>query len=98
MARQNIFEVNKFEKRGRLTEVLDAENPVGTIVFVKTNRTADFLASFLSESNHPTTSVHSARFQVQRDEALADFRSGRMQILIATSVVARELGKYTWKL
>lgn len=90
---QSIFEVTKFEKRGKLSEVLDAEDPVGTIVFVETKRNADFLASYLSESKHPTTSIHGDRLQRQREEALSDFKSGRMKILIATSVAARGLGK-----
>lgn len=92
--KQSIFEVGKFKKREKLMEILNAEDPRGTMVFVETKRTADFLASFLSESDHPTTSIHGDRKQSQREEALSDFKKGKMKVLIATSVAARGLGKF----
>lgn len=88
---QNIFEVTKFTKRDKLMEILNEGDPSGTIVFVETKRQADFLASFLSESKHPTTSIHGDRMQRQREEALEDFKCSRMKVLIATSVAARGL-------
>lgn len=90
---QNFYEVSKYEKRNKLMEILDSADPKGTIVFVETKRNADFLASFLSESKHPTTSIHGDRMQSQREQALRDFKNGTMKVLIATSVAARGLGK-----
>ncbi|XP_058986055.1 ATP-dependent RNA helicase vasa isoform X1 [Musca domestica] len=87
---QNVYEVKKYQKRAKLMELLQ-ENPNGTIVFVETKRGADFLASLLSETEFPTTSIHGDRLQRQREEALADFKSGKMKVLIATSVAARGL-------
>lgn len=58
---------------------------------METKRGADFLASLLSETEFPTTSIHGDRLQRQREEALADFKSGKMKVLIATSVAARGL-------
>lgn len=63
------------------------------MVFVETKSAADRLAVFLSESEHPTTSIHGDRKQSQREEALRDFKSGKMKVLIATAVAARGLGK-----
>lgn len=91
---QTIYEVGKFKKRDKLMELLNAEDPKGTMVFVETKRTADFLASFLSESEHPTTSIHGDRKQSQREEALSDFKNGKMKVIIATSVAARGLGMF----
>jgi len=62
-------------------------------VFVETKRGADFLASFLSEKEFPTTSIHGDRLQSQREQALRDFKNGSMKVLIATSVASRGLGK-----
>nr|XP_036229860.1 ATP-dependent RNA helicase vasa isoform X8 [Bactrocera oleae] len=87
---QQIFEVKKFQKRAKLMELL-SESSDGTIVFVETKRGADFLASLLSETEFPTTSIHGDRLQRQREMALADFKSGKMKVLIATSVAARGL-------
>ncbi|XP_052854475.1 ATP-dependent RNA helicase vasa [Drosophila gunungcola] len=87
---QTIHEVNKFNKRNKLMEIL-REQADGTIVFVETKRGADFLASFLSETEFPTTSIHGDRLQSQREQALRDFRNGTMKVIIATSVAARGL-------
>lgn len=92
---QIIMEVSQRDKRPKLMEILDADEVSGTMIFVETKKSADFLATFLSETVYPTTSIHSDRLQSQREEALADFRTNRMKILIATSVAARGLGKRT---
>ncbi|XP_076245897.1 ATP-dependent RNA helicase vasa [Calliopsis andreniformis] len=92
---QNFYEVSKNKKKDMLREVLEKENAAGTLkgtlVFVEMKRRADFIAAFLSENNYPTTSIHGDRLQRQREEALADFKSGRMSILVATAVAARGL-------
>jgi len=64
-----------------------------TIVFVELKRTADFIAAFLSETQIGSTSIHGDRLQAERETALRDFRNGKFNILVATSVAARGLGK-----
>ena len=92
---QNFYEVPKKKKKDLLREILERENDAGTLdgtlVFVEMKKKADFIAVFLSENNYPTTSIHGDRLQRQREEALADFKSGRMSILVATAVAARGL-------
>ena len=63
------------------------------MVFVETQKQADFLACFLSDKSIKTTSIHGAREQHQREEALRDFKSKRMSVLVATNVAARGLGE-----
>ena len=58
---------------------------------METKRNADFLATFLSGEGLPTTSIHGDRLQREREQALADFKTGRMPILVATAVAARGL-------
>jgi probable ATP-dependent RNA helicase DDX4 len=72
-------------------DIIEKEEADGIMVFVETKRNADFLASFLSEKQVLTTSIHGDRYQRQREEALKDFKSGKMKLLIATSVAARGL-------
>ncbi|RWS16267.1 putative ATP-dependent RNA helicase DDX4-like protein [Dinothrombium tinctorium] len=89
---QEILKVEKYEKRTKLQEILgDSEIKDRTMVFVEQKKTADFLASYLSQSGYKATSIHGDRFQRQREEALYDFKSGRMPILVATSVASRGL-------
>lgn len=88
---QRFHLVPKFEKRPKLTELISQEGGEKTLVFVEMKRTADFIATYLSEYDFPTTSIHGDRLQREREEALADFKSGRMGVLVATAVAARGL-------
>lgn len=89
---QRFYSISKFEKRNKLIELLEERNRGKTLVFVEKKRTADIIAAFLSEKDLPATSMHGDREQVLREEALKDFKTGRMDILVATAVAARGLG------
>jgi probable ATP-dependent RNA helicase DDX4 len=88
---QHVLQLGEYRKRDKLVELLTAEGMNRTLVFVETKRNADFLASFLSQSGFPTTSIHGDRLQREREEALSDFKSGQAPILVATAVAARGL-------
>uniref|UniRef100_A0A1L8DJ02 RNA helicase n=1 Tax=Nyssomyia neivai TaxID=330878 RepID=A0A1L8DJ02_9DIPT len=91
---QSIMEVAGRKKRDTLMDILNKnfdKNVKGVLIFLETKKGADFLASYLSETQFPTTSIHSDRMQKEREQALGDFKSGRMGIMIATSVAARGL-------
>ncbi|XP_064617247.1 ATP-dependent RNA helicase DDX4-like [Liolophura sinensis] len=88
---QQVLEVERKDKRQKLCDILGESGSDRTLVFVELKRNADFLASFLSQTGFPTTSIHGDRLQREREEALADFKRGKAPILIATSVAARGL-------
>ena len=89
---QRLLKVEKFSKRSKLIEILgDCDIKDRTLIFVEAKKTADFIASYLSSQNYKATSIHGDRYQSQREEALRDFRTGRMPVLVATSVAARGL-------
>lgn len=93
---QNFYQASgQSEKRKLLKELIEKQNQLGniegTLVFVEQKRHTDFIAAFLSESNFPTTSIHGDRLQREREEALYDFKRGKMMILVATAVAARGL-------
>nr|XP_046237902.1 probable ATP-dependent RNA helicase DDX4 isoform X2 [Scatophagus argus] len=86
---QTFVQVTKFSKREQLLDLLKATER--TMVFVETKRQADFIATYLCQEKVPTTSIHGDREQREREQALADFRSGKCPVLVATSVAARGL-------
>ncbi|XP_064164945.1 probable ATP-dependent RNA helicase DDX4 [Anguilla rostrata] len=88
---QNVIQVTQFSKRDSLMEFLKTTGSERTMVFVETKRKADFIATFLCQENVPTTSIHGDREQREREQALADFRTGKCPVLVATSVAARGL-------
>merc|ERR1711874_863417 len=67
-----------------------------TLVFVKTKKNADFIATFLSGEGFPATSIHGDRLQREREEALDDFKHGKKSILVATAVAARAWTSREW--
>ncbi|KRT86759.1 helicase [Oryctes borbonicus] len=88
---QRFYEVDRFKKRQKLLELLREEGSERTLVFVETKRNADFIATFLSENDLSSTSIHGDRLQRERETALREFKQGVRNILVATDVAARGL-------
>ncbi len=61
------------------------------IVFVETKKGCDQLTRSLTYQRFPCVCIHGDKTQQDRDAALADFKQGRMPILVATDVAARGL-------
>ena len=59
------------------------------LVFVRTKRGADRLVKRLGASRVSAVAMHGNKSQRQRERALADFQSGRVDVLVATDVAAR---------
>ena len=62
---------------------------MSVLVFVRTKRRADRVARQVGQAGFDVARIHGDRSQSQRETALAGFRSGRHQVLIATDVAAR---------
>ena len=56
-----------------------------------TKKTADFLASYMCQSEVAATSIHGDRLQREREEALRYFKRGDEPVLVATAVAAHGL-------
>ncbi|KAI0556801.1 ATP-dependent RNA helicase DBP2 [Gracilaria domingensis] len=61
------------------------------LIFTETKRKADEICSDLQYERFSSTAVHGDKSQSERDRALADFKSGRSPIMVATDVAARGL-------
>jgi superfamily II DNA/RNA helicase len=59
------------------------------VVFCRTKRGADRLSDRLARSGLRSAAIHGNRSQGQRERALADFRAGRVKVLVATDLAAR---------
>ena len=69
------------------TEAVAARGPA--VVFCRTKRGADRLSERLARSGLASAAIHGNRSQGQRERALAAFRAGRLDALVATDVAAR---------
>ena len=88
---QKIMYVDDMDKKSALLDILSAQNEGLTLIFVETKREADNLTDFLIMQNFSATAIHGDRTQQERERALAAFRSGRANLLVATAVAARGL-------
>jgi superfamily II DNA/RNA helicase len=68
-------------------EVVAARGP--GLVFCRTKHGADRLSQRLTRLGLSSATIHGDRSQVQRERALAAFRAGRLDVLVATDVAAR---------
>jgi superfamily II DNA/RNA helicase len=68
-------------------DVVAARGPA--IIFCRTKRGADRLSDRLGRSGLKSAAIHGDRSQAQRERALASFRDGRLDVLVATDVAAR---------
>ena len=74
-----------------LLEILRQEAPTRVLAFTRTKHRANRLAKFLDRHSVRCGRIHGNRSQNQRTEALAGFREGRVQVLVATDIAARGL-------
>ena len=86
---QHLFQTHPLDKPEVLGRVLQAEGRGATIVFCRTKRMAQRLSDEMGERGFSTGSVHGDLSQIAREKGLADFRAGKIEILIATDVAAR---------
>ncbi|EKG19243.1 RNA helicase ATP-dependent DEAD-box conserved site [Macrophomina phaseolina MS6] len=87
-----VEEDDKFNRLlGILGDFYDKEDDARTLIFVKTQQTAEKLLDLLLKKYYSCDSIHGAKDQHDRDSALADFKRGAIPILIGTSVAARGL-------
>ncbi|MBO0835765.1 MAG: hypothetical protein J2P28_09625, partial [Actinobacteria bacterium] len=88
---QHVFRAHQLDKVEVLARILQAEGRGLTIVFSRTKRSADQVATALSSRGFAAAAVHGDLGQSQRERAMRAFRSGKVDVLVATDVAARGL-------
>lgn len=86
---QYILPVSQKEKPELLKCLLDEKGHSKVIVFVRTKSRVDGVAKMLDRAGYDVAHIHSNRTQGQRKAALSDFKKGKVDILVATDVLAR---------
>jgi superfamily II DNA/RNA helicase len=88
---QHVFRTHHLDKIEVLARVLQADGRGLTLVFCQTKRAADQVAAALTTRGFAVATVHGDLGQGQRERALRAFRSGKVDVLVATDVAARGL-------
>ncbi|MEW6727293.1 DEAD/DEAH box helicase [Desulforudis sp. 1088] len=88
---QRYYEVNARQKLESLCRILDVEMPASAIIFCRTKRGADELAEALRVRGYEAEVIHGDLSQRERDSVMSRFRSGFVELLVASDVAARGL-------
>src|SRR5664279_909673 len=89
LTKQYAYRAHALDKVEMLARVLQARNRGLTMVFTRTKRTAAKVADDLIERGFAAAAVHGDLGQGAREQALRAFRSGKVDVLVATDVAAR---------
>ena len=86
---QFAYRAHAMDKTEMLARILQAEGRGLTIVFSRTKRTAAKVADDLADRGFAAAAIHGDLGQGAREQALRAFRSGKVDVLVATDVAAR---------
>jgi superfamily II DNA/RNA helicase len=88
---QFAYRAHAMDKTELLARVLQVRGRGLTMIFTRTKRTAQKVADELTERGFAAGAVHGDLGQGAREQALRAFRSGKVDVLVATDVAARGL-------
>ncbi|MEE4184325.1 MAG: DEAD/DEAH box helicase [Gammaproteobacteria bacterium] len=88
---QVVYRIDKSRKREFLSHQIGTQNWQQVLVFTRTKHGANRLAEQLSKDGLHAAAIHGNKSQGARTRALADFKSGKLRVLVATDIAARGL-------
>lgn len=86
---QVLYHVGKHEKLSLLLGILKKESPERVLIFVNTRRAADMVTERLNRNGWKAQAITGDIDQKKRLRILADFKAGKLTVLIATDVASR---------
>lgn len=86
---QRIIFCQKAHKYQLLRKILGEEGVNLTLVFTRTKHGANKIVDYLNHHKIETAAIHGNKSQSARETALANFKSGKIKVLIATDIAAR---------
>jgi ATP-dependent RNA helicase RhlE len=88
---QKVLPVEGKRKAALLLHLVRENNWFQVLVFTRTKHGANRLATQLDKNGVPALAIHGNKSQNARTRALADFKSGKLQVLVATDIASRGL-------
>jgi ATP-dependent RNA helicase RhlE len=86
---QSLYFVDKQDKKSLLIELLKDKTIATALVFTRTKHGADKIARFLNKAGILSDAIHGDKSQGARVRALANFKSRKTRVLVATDIAAR---------
>ncbi|MFD1368397.1 DEAD/DEAH box helicase [Actinoplanes sichuanensis] len=91
LTKQVVYRTHPLNKVEMVARILQAKDRGLTMIFTRTKRAADRVAEDLDFRGFAVAAVHGDLGQGARERALRAFRSGKIDVLVATDVAARGL-------
>ena len=88
---QVIHPVDKNRKRELLSYLIGSNNWKQVLVFTRTKHGANRLSQQLVKDGITAAAIHGNKSQGARTRALAEFKAGKVRVLVATDIAARGL-------
>ena len=88
---QFVYRAHAMDKAEMVARILQAKSRGLAMIFCRTKRTAQKVADDLVDRGFAAAAVHGDLGQGAREQALRAFRSGKVDVLVATDVAARGL-------
>jgi ATP-dependent RNA helicase DeaD len=88
---EETVHLTRAEKYRKLREILSSGITTRTIIFVSTQRCAEYLCNRLNEDGINAKDLHGGKSQNQRERVMHAFKEGKFHILVATDVASRGL-------
>jgi ATP-dependent RNA helicase RhlE len=86
-----LYPVPQHLKPGLLQRLLDEMTVESILVFTRTKHRADRVAEKIKRAGYAASVLHSNKSQNQRKQAMDQFRTGKIKVLVATDIAARGL-------
>ncbi|QUW18813.1 DEAD/DEAH box helicase [Agrococcus sp. Marseille-Q4369] len=84
-----VYRAHALDKDEVVSRILQAEGRGKTVIFTRTKRAASRLTEELIDRGFAAAAVHGDMSQEARERAMAQFKAGKKDVLIATDVAAR---------
>ena len=88
---QSVYFVDRGNKTALIAHLMQAQNAKNALVFTRTKHGANKVARDLEKAGVTAAAIHGNKSQTARQQALADFKAGRIRALVATDIAARGL-------
>lgn len=89
LVHQSVYMVEKPQKRNLLIHLLQNEAVKSALVFTRTKHGADKVCFDLRKSGIKAEAIHGNKSQNARQNALQNFKAGKIRVLVATDIAAR---------
>ncbi len=88
---QCVYIVDRDKKRDVLVHLIKEQDWSQVLVFTRTKHGANALTEKLKKADISAMAIHGNKSQNARTSALAEFKTGKLQVLVATDIAARGL-------